>query len=458
MGQLRRRALPEGTTLKTESVATRGTTNLSVPSVTFARSSFSDQERVAVTAGITNRGDAPLTAVPVTLSVDGRELQIEQVSVAAHASASVTFAPFTLAEANVSGAVRAGTDPLPADNTFYFSLAPTAPLAVLIVDGNDRGTSSLYLAKALGIGATPSFQITVTSVRRFTGRSLEKRAVVILNNTSFPPAATGGVLKLFVERGGGLLVVTGERTSWPASEADLLPGQIGPPVDRLSTRSGGTLGYLDYSHPVFEVFKAPRSGDFSSPRVFKYHALTVTPSSRVLARYDDGGVAAAEGNVGAGRVIVWTTTLDDTWTDLAVKPVYLPLVHQLTRYLARYEQATSWYTVGHVLDLSTYAAKIRGDRIVFTPSDQRVTASVNAPGLLELDEQGLYEVRSSGATTGRPEAIAVNLDPAEADLTPLDPEELVAAVTGRAADSQSPVATAVEMTREDAERRQGVWW
>lgn len=448
---------PEGTTLTTESVATTGTANLSVPSVTFARSSFSEQERVAVTAGITNRGDAPLDAVPVTLSIDGRELQTERVDVAAGASASVTFAPFTLAEANVRGTVRAGADPLPADNTFHFSLAPTAPLSVLIVDGSDRGSSSLYLAKALEIGATPSFEISVTSVGRLAAGSLEKRAVVILNNTSFPPAMTGGVLKRFVEGGGGLLVVTGDRSSWPASEAGLLPGQIGPPVDRMSGRRG-TLGYLDYSHPVFEVFKAPRSGDFSSAHVFQYHALTVTPSSHVLARYDDGGVAAAEGQVGTGRVIVWTTTLDDTWTDLAVKPVYLPLVHQLTRYLARYERASAWHTVGQVLDLSTYVAKNRGDRIVFTPSGQRVTASATTPGLLELDEQGIYELRSPGATTARPEAIAVNLDPAEADLTPLDPKELVAMVTGRAADSASPPAAAVEMTREDAERRQGVWW
>ena len=80
---------------------------------------------------------------------------------------------------------------------------------------------------------------------------------------------------------------------------------------------GATLGYLDYSHPVFEVFKAPRSGDFSAAHVFRYRALDAGPGDRVLARYDDGAVAAAERRVGAGRVIAWTTTLDDSWTDLA---------------------------------------------------------------------------------------------------------------------------------------------
>ncbi len=152
----------------------------------------------------------------------------------------------------------------------------------------------------------------------------------------------------------------------------------------------------------------------------------------MLARYDDGAVAVAERRTGAGRVIVWTSTLDDSWTDLAVKPVYLPLVHQLVRYLARYEQTPSWLTVGQVVDLTSMAAQIRADRIVVTPSGQRTTQRANSPGLLELTEQGVYEVRAGGATTGRPLAIAVNIDPAEADLAPVDPAELVAAVTGRA--------------------------
>ena len=49
---------------------------------------------------------------------------------------------------------------------------------------------------------------------------------------------------------------------------------------------------------------------------------------------------------------MWTTTLDDSWTDIGVKPIFLPLVHQLVRYLSHYEPATSWFTVGQVLDLA----------------------------------------------------------------------------------------------------------
>ena len=66
------------------------------------------------------RRRAGRTTCPSTLTIDGHEIETKPATVAPHASTSVTFAQFTLAEANVRGTVRAGTDALPADNTFHF--------------------------------------------------------------------------------------------------------------------------------------------------------------------------------------------------------------------------------------------------------------------------------------------------------------------------------------------------
>ncbi len=407
---------PEGITVSTVSVASPNAANLAVPSVTFGRASFSGQERITVTAGLSNKGDEPLKDVPVMLTIDGHAIQTERATVAPHAAGSVSFTQFTLTGPNVRGSVRAGSDLLPADNVFHFVLAPSEPVSLAIVDSGDRSDGSLFLSKALSIGTTPAFQVDVTSASRVAPTAFDKRAVVILNDTMFPPAAGGGVLKRFLERGGGLLVVTGDHTTWPQGEAELLPGR-----------------------------------------------LQTLPTDRILARFDDGAIAAAERKVGAGRVIVWTSTLDDSWTDIGVKPIFLPLVHQLVRYLAHYEPATSWFTVGQVLDLTARAKgrADKSDRIVVTPSGERISQSnggEGSEGLLELNEQGVYEVRSSGAAAGRPEAIAVNLEPAESDLASIDPRELVAAVTGHATPAEAQPEQAQEMTREESERRQSLWW
>ena len=51
----------------------------------------------------------------------------------------------------------------------------------------------------------------------------------------------------------------------------------------------------------------------------------------------------------------------------------------------------------------------------------------------------------------------MNLDPAESDLAPIDTGELVGAVTGHAT-PQTVQPVAIEATREDAEKRQALWW
>jgi Aerotolerance regulator N-terminal/von Willebrand factor type A domain len=441
-------------TLTPVSVASPTSNNIAIPSVTFARASFSGQERVTVAAGIANKGTDPVSDVPVTLEVEGHQIQTQQAKIGAKTTASVSFTQFTVDRPIVKGTVRAGTDPMPADNVFHFTVSPSAPVSLLVVTNPDSRDSALYLSQALAVGTTPVFHTDVVPVTRVTPANFEKRAVVILNDVSFPSAGAGGTLKKFVEGGGGLLVAAGDHTSWPQSEADLLPGTLGPSVDRTSR--GATMGFRDYSHAVFEVFKAPRSGDFSAARIYRYRTLSTGPNDRVLARFDDGAVAVAERKVGAGRVIALASTLDDSYSDLPLKPVYLPLVHQLVKYLGQFESPRSWMTVGQVVDVSALT-KARANWLVITPSGRRVTST----GPLELDEQGIYEVRPAGGGEAAPRAIAVNIDPAESDLTPIDPTELVAAVTGRAT---QPVAASTGPTEtsqadvKDAEKRQALWW
>ena len=454
---------PEGTVLTPVSVASTDVSNIAVPSVAFGRAAFSGQERITVTAGVTNRSGVAIANLPVTLEIDGHTIDSKPVSIAPNASASVAFTQFTLADSNVKGTVRAGSDALPKDNAFHFVLTPGRPVAILVIDAKnqsgERSDPSLYLSKALAIGTTPAFEVDAVPGGQVTLAQLEKHAVIVLNDVPFPAGVSNGVLTRYVERGGGLLVVLGAHSTWPAAEAALLPGKLGGVVDPPGGRSA-SLGFLNYSHPIFEVFKAPRSGDFSGAHIFRYRALDVTaPGSdaRVLARFDDGGVAAAEKRAGTGRVIVWTSTLNDAWNDLPLKPVYLPLVRQLVRYLARYEQPTAWHTVGQALDVTERAAG-QGDRVVLTPSAQRVAlGGPDAPRFVELGEQGFYEVRPAGARAGRPFTVAVNLDPAESDLTPMDPRELVAAATGHATPEASQ-ASASTVTAEETERRQAIWW
>ena len=81
-------------------------------------------------------------------------------------------------------------------------------------------------------------------------------------------------------------------------------------------------------------------------------------------------------------------------------------------------------------------------------------------GFLTVSEQGIYEIHDATTLSESPLTLAVNVDLAEADLTPIDPDELASSLTGRAAgDRGTPAEGETRVfASEDLERRQGVWW
>jgi hypothetical protein len=232
-------------------------------------------------------------------------------------------------------------------------------------------------------------------------------------------------------------------------------------VDRSSSGSVARLGALEYGHPVFEIFRAPRTGDFSAARFYGFRNVKPTAGTQVLARFDDGSAALLERKVGTGRAIVWTSTLDLYWNDLAVKPVFLPFVHRVVRHLASYREPDPWRMVGDVVEPAAVPAGTRAQRdaarVVLTPAGQRVTLDEEGPDVLELLEQGFYEIRTQSRDTDPPLVVASNVDLKESDLTGMDPQEIVAAAVGRAgaALASDPTAAPTDQAQEAAQR---VWW
>ena len=460
---------PDGTVLTPISLADPTGANVAVSAVTFEQEFFSGLERVSASARLANTGDDPVRDLEVTLEIAGREIESQRVNLEPNASATVTFAPFTLSDPDTRGTIRAAADDLPHDDMFHFVVSPGQAVSVLIIGSAD---AAFYLSRALAIGSAPTFRPEVISVEQVTAADLDGHSVIVINDVRPPRGGTGQRLRTFVENGGGLFVVLGERSSWPAEGLDLLPGSFGAPAN-LSGSRGGTLGYIDYSHPVFELFSAPRSGDLLSARVFRYRTLEARESDRVLARFSDGSVALAERRVGLGKVLLWTSTLDSFWNQLALKPVFLPFVHQVSRYLADFAESLPWFTVGQVLELSRQAeragetsgptAVVAGgdaERVALAPSGERIPVTVGErSGFLELAEQGFYEIRTPGVDEDNPFTVAVNLDLSESELAPLDPEELVATLTGRASGDQPTVAlTQLSVDDPELERRQSLWW
>ena len=449
-------SLPDGSTVTPVLIAGGAEApNVGVTAVSLARSTFSNQERVAVSAVVVNRGTEALVGGQLALEIDGRSIQTEDFDVEAGSSESVTFAPVTIAGRFMRGSVRATPDALDADNAFNFVVSPAEPVRVVVVDRGGTGSAALYLTRALAIGETPRFETTVRQPDGLSDEDLRQASVVVLNDVAVP-AALGRRLARFVEAGGGLLVALGPRAAWPQG-VDILPAALEQRVDRTRGEAA-RIGALEYGHTVFEPFRAPRSGDFSAARIYGYRAVEPEASAQVLARFDAGAPALLERQVGAGRVLLWTSTLDLSWSDMPLKPVFLPFVHRAARHLSGYSEPLPWSMVGQVLDASFGEATLpMGSAVVVTPSGRQVSLDEEGSDVLELTEGGFYELRA-GTSESVAAVVASNVDSGESDLTAMDPKEIVAAATsGTGTDARSNSAGLPPLP-EAQEQAQRLWW
>jgi Mg-chelatase subunit ChlD len=481
--------LPSGATLTPIDVSGRADSaaDVAVTGVELRREVVDGRERVRATARIVSAGGAgagalpgraaPARTIPVSLEIGGRVTQSRAVSVAPNAAAQAVFDPIPVPEGWMRATVRAAAgDALPADDAFHFAVSRGQVVRVLLVEREGgRGDGGLYLQRALAVGDQPPFRVDVTRASEISAKQLAEHQLVIMDDAP-PTGAAARLLEGFVRGGGGLLVATGEASAsgaWRPARA-LLAADVGRIVDRDA--GGARLATLERAHPVFLPFSVPRSGDLSAPRTLRYRELEPTPDAAVIARFDDGAPALVERQVGLGRVLMWATTLDSYWTDLPLQPVYVPLVHQMAMRAAGYAESRAWHVAGETVDLARLAGEVAAADtagwVVVTPSRRQVrieslprarrsdsarVGRASTGGALALTESGFYEARPASGRADRTLAIAVNVDPTEADPSRIEPAELVRAVSPDPG-SNAPAPAAPPLTRGEREQRQAAWW
>ena len=115
-------------------------------------------------------------------------------------------------------------------------------------------------------------------------------------------------------------------------------------------------------------------------------------------------------------------------------------------------------TVGDVLPASAEATARQAPDgpVVLRPSGERIPLADRSGGVVELREQGFYEVRA-GDRDPAPLTVASNVELKESDMTPVDPQEVAGGATGKAGGAAAAGANAT-YTNAERERAQRVWW
>ena len=289
--------------------------------------------------------------------------------------------------------------------------------------------------------------------------------VVLLPAMRSLPGDAVAALNAWVDQGGGIFFFGGdslEPSRFNAEFGALSPAQWGSPVS-ADAEVPWRIGAFDRTSPVFRPFTAARSGGPAVAEFTRRHAVSASPQSAVLARFDDGHPFLLSRSVGRGAVLLANTSADTAWTDWPKHKSFVPWVMAAVTWLAdrgddrllRSSEPLITGTEGRILwgnggaDLSApsipsaaaipgvlTAASANAAKPTATPSPafarfglQVRPASSGPPPALEVRSDGtaVFEVPISGFysvtdNSGRERwRLAANPPPIESDLAALEP-------------------------------------
>jgi hypothetical protein len=392
--------------------------NWAVDNVIAQRRVF-DPKRVRIVATIAGYS-TPAAKKNVSLILNGKTVQSKTADVPAGGRTQVEFLGldasygFNRCEVRIDSA-----DALATDDHFYFSVERADPKKVLFVDDGHRPRAQLYFRAALDSATDAPFVMEVQSPESASAANLSNYAVVVLSDPGTLPSALTEGLSRYVSNGGAALVALGPASAI-LSRVPIADEAIDPTPTRYAAREGErflAVSDLDTGHPALKNVERFDGVKF-------YQLVHVTPTkSRVLAKLGDQTPLLLERQIGEGKVLVFTSTFDDTNNDMPKHASWVPFVQQSVAYLGGggpelpVNVTTGSYVELRSADSESAAAE------VLDPDGKRALTLEEATKArtFALDREGYYEVKTAN---GRHSLMAVHTDRRESDFTPIPKETL----------------------------------
>jgi hypothetical protein len=445
--------------------------NVALKKIDPSRAVVDSYTPVTFNVTVSNEGSEPVRDVTVSFIVDHAPKATRTINLAANATEVIAFEhQFERAGSHyIACQLRAAQDVLDDDNEIFHSVSVIDRLPVLLVDGDRRETSLASETAFLRLALSPKDQddplwktvieTTVVDTTDLRYTDLSKFRVIVMANVSALPATVVSEIERFVVAGGGLMIALGNHVQSDVYNRDLfrqgaglLPVSLkkieGTPVRqqadastpaRLVTTDKAAaepvrLSSIVSNAPALDIFRPEKGQDWSRARIFA-HFSTGAPGEgvRVLAGFSNGDAVLIQKQLGDGRVLLLTTSVDLDWSDLPVHPFYVPLMQNLVFDLASAIIPPRNVPIGQSITYVASGASGLKPHVLYTPALAAGKSKSDKPLLLKMQRQGqlsiftheetqvpgLYSAAPEGGAPEERVYYTVTADRTESNMDPL---------------------------------------
>jgi hypothetical protein len=388
--------------------------------------------------------DASLRVKTVRLEQNGALLEEQAVELPPGGRAQVSFGALALAAGpNRVRAMLVPGDELPFDDVRILALRRPEPRPVLLVAGDLRAQGAFFVDAAMVSLAALALKPTTIAADALAEVTLDDYDFIVVADAGVLDDAESARLSDYVASGRAVLLGLGPRSS-SLAQVPLTGQAFGGPRWGGDADAYTSIGTLDASHPALRGLDALRAAKF-----FRYTPLTPDPADEVVMSLETGAPLLLERALGDGRVLLFTSSLDREWNDLAVQPVFVPFIAGLSNHLLGGSGFSSEAELGSTLALR--AMGLSGGQI-FDPAGEPALGLGGTDDVL-LDDLGFYELVGGG----RNELVAVNFDVRESNLEPVDAATLARWQALGQSGAATPTVSALARGDETVPTPLGYW-
>lgn len=232
-------------------------------------------------------------------------------------------------------------DGYPIDNTLYFWLTQPPPTKVTVVTPasalqRSRDEAKFLRAALLSRSEYEWQRFSVADASDLQSSLLQTDNTDILIVAGLPndiTPALGGELRQFLLGGGIVLATTGNgmaETLRQLNHFNLLSAQfMGAGSKTPGDKSPFRLSALDPGSPIQPVFSGLASNDLMLTRIYKFSKIKLLEPAVVIAKLDGDYPLIIDKMIGNGHLIFATIRMDLRWSDLPLRPSFVPLIKEL---------------------------------------------------------------------------------------------------------------------------------